>query len=98
MYDCTDSRHSDQFARTTKEIAEYVGRTYKYSGNMRLTVEGLERVQFTEPSDPPAAATWTQERIWEKEVDKFVKQRGYFDENIKTLYSVVWGQCTDVMR
>ena len=29
IYDCSDTRQSDQFTRTTKEIAEYVGRTYK---------------------------------------------------------------------
>ena len=29
VYDCSDSRQADQFARTTKVIAEYVGRTYR---------------------------------------------------------------------
>jgi hypothetical protein len=29
IYDCSNARQSDQFMKTTKEIAEYVGRTYK---------------------------------------------------------------------
>ena len=33
VYDCSDSRQADQFTKTTKEIAEYVGRTYKYGGD-----------------------------------------------------------------
>ena len=53
---------------------------------------------FTEPNDPPQGATKMQEQIWEKEVDEFVKRKGYFEENLKTLYSLVWGQCTNVMQ
>ena len=31
IYDCSDIRQADQFIKTTKEIAEYIGRTYKYA-------------------------------------------------------------------
>ena len=30
IYDCSDVSQSDQYTKTTKEIAEYVGRTYTY--------------------------------------------------------------------
>jgi hypothetical protein len=36
-------------------------------------------------------------RIWEKEVDEYVKRKLYLQENLKTLYSLVLGQCTDVV-
>ena len=39
-----------------------------------------------------------EDRIWEKEVEEHVKRRRQFEENVKTLYSLVWGQCSDVMR
>ena len=29
IYDCTDSKQADVFTKTTKEIANYVGTTYK---------------------------------------------------------------------
>ena len=53
IYDCTDSRQSDMFVKTTREVGEFVGRTYKYGGDMRLTVENLERIDFAQPTDPP---------------------------------------------
>jgi hypothetical protein len=81
-----------------KEIAEYVGRTYKYGSNLRLAMENLAVPRWTEPADPAANATRTQTRIWEKQIDKFVKHQGYFEEKMKTLYSLVWGQCTEAMR
>jgi hypothetical protein len=30
-YDCSDVKQSDMFVKTTKEIAGYVGRTYKFA-------------------------------------------------------------------
>jgi hypothetical protein len=34
IYDCSDdSRQADIFAETTREIAEYVGRTYRYGSD-----------------------------------------------------------------
>jgi hypothetical protein len=98
IYDCSDVRQSDQYTKTTKEIAEYVGRTYTYGGDARLAVETLTLPTLTAPTDPPENANRTDTRIWEKTVDEHVKQRSYLAENMKTLYSLVWGQCTDIMR
>jgi hypothetical protein len=56
------------YTKTVKEIAEYVGRTYKYSGDIRLAVENLVLPDAIEPDDPPADATRTQVRIWEKKL------------------------------
>ena len=70
----SDARQSDIFMKTTKEIGEFVGRTYKYGGDIRLVVENLELPVMDKPSDPPENATRTQERIWEKQVDEFVKR------------------------
>ena len=87
------------FAKTTKEIAGYVGRTYKYSGDIRLVVENLEMVAIDMPKDPPEGATRTENRIWEKEVDEHVKWTAYLKKNICTLYSLlVWGQCSDIVQ
>lgn len=99
IYDCSDARQMDMFSRTTKEIAEYVGRTYKEGGgDLRLIVENLELPEIVPPLDPPAGASRTDERIWEKNADAYVKRLTTMEENVKTLYSLVWGQCSDIMR
>jgi hypothetical protein len=36
IYDCSDAKQSDIFAKTTKEVAGYVGRTFKYGNDMRI--------------------------------------------------------------
>ncbi len=98
IYDCSDSRQADQFAKTTKEIAEYVGRVYAYGGDARLAVKNLEVPDIPEPDDLPQGASRAKERIWEKWVDEYVRCHSHLLENMKTLYSLVWGQCSDIMR
>ena len=99
IYDASDARQSDQFIKTTREISEYVGRTYKYGGDIRLAVEMLVPPIIDPPADYAANATRTSTiRIWEKVVDEHVRRVSGINENIKTLYSLVWGQCSDVVR
>jgi hypothetical protein len=43
VYDCSDGKQSDRFNLVTKEIAEYVGREYQYGGDIRWTIENLEK-------------------------------------------------------
>ena len=85
IYDCSDVRQSDQYTKTTKEIAEYVGRTFTYGGDARLAVETLKLPIMTMPVDPPENANRTETRIWEKTVDEHVKQSSKLRENMKTL-------------
>jgi hypothetical protein len=98
VYDCIDSRQADMYSKTNKVLAGYVGRTYKYSGDIRLVVEKLVMPDLEIPVDPPADASLTAIKIWDKEVDEYMKLRTALRENVKTLYSLVWGQCSDNMR
>jgi hypothetical protein len=84
--------------KTTKEIANYVGKTYKFGHDIKLAVYTLEMPVFVEPTDPPDNASKSKLKIWEKKIDEYVRRESYFDENVKTLYSLVWGQCTKVIR
>ena len=65
IYDASDARQSDQFIKTTREIGEFVGRTYKYGGDIRLAVEKLSIPFIIPPADHSEDATKTEIRIWE---------------------------------
>jgi hypothetical protein len=41
IYDYSNARQADLYAKTTKEIAEYVGLEYSYSGDNRRAVTRL---------------------------------------------------------
>ena len=71
--------------------------TYKYGSDARLAVKNLRPTNIELPEDPAVNATTMECRMWEKEVDEAVRRRAYFKENLKTIYSLVWGQCTDAL-
>ena len=81
-----------------KEIAEYVGRKYDHGGDIRATLENKKRYEPAKPKDPPDGASVTEKRIWEKEVDEYVKQKTKLTENMKKAFSLIHGQCTEYLR
>ena len=36
--------------------------------------------------------------MWKDDIKSVGKQRTFLEENIKTLYAIIWGQCTDIMQ
>lgn len=89
---------ADTFTKTTKEISEYVGRTYKNGGNLRHAIARMVKPALKMPDEPPVNPSATQEAIWKRQIDKYVKQGMMIEENLKTAYALIWGQCTDSMR
>jgi hypothetical protein len=63
-----------------------------------MALETMTEPIFTVPTDPTATATRTEVRIWEKQVDEHVKRGTMLAENLKTAYSLIYGQCSDAMR
>ena len=54
IYDCADPKQAaDMYMNTMKEISEYVGRTYKYGGEMRQVVLKLRLPVWPIPDDIP---------------------------------------------
>ena len=98
VYDSVDLRQAEQYTKTTNEIAEFIGRTYKYGMDTRLSIQTMTVLTFPVPDDPPNGATRTELRIWEKTVDDYVVRKTLLQENLKTAYSLIWGQCSDIMR
>jgi hypothetical protein len=52
IYDCSDSRQADVYSKTTQEIGEYVGRTYRYGSDARRAVQKLAMPAMPVPADP----------------------------------------------
>ena len=98
IYDYSHAKQADQFAKTTKEIADYVGSTYKHGGDIRLAVLNLDPPPLPMPDDPPTEANETQKLIWKKRIEQYIAREDKLEENLKTLYSLIWGQCSDIMR
>jgi hypothetical protein len=69
----------------------------RYGSDARLAIDNLKKPTFGLPTDPPAGASKIKTIIWEKKVNEYVRKESYLEENLKTLYSLIWGQCTHVI-
>lgn len=98
IYDSTGERNPDQYIRTTKEIINYVGRTYtKYTAELTQAVRDLVLTDPMAPVNPDPANVIAFE-LWKIEIKEHrMKQQEY--ANFKAgLYNVVLGQCTDALQ
>ena len=98
IYDCSDIRQADQFIKTTKEIAEYIGRTYKFAGDIRSAILAQELPILLEPEEPQDENNRIAFKRWELAEQLYSRQKTALTENNKTLFSLVWGQCSDAMQ
>ena len=89
---------ADQFAVTQKKLANHVGTVFPNGTDVKLAVEQLVIPTLLAPTEYGSSATMTEKRVWEKQVDQYVKKLDQLKENIRTLYSVIWGQCTEAMK
>jgi hypothetical protein len=98
IYDSTGERNPDQYIKTTKEITNYVGRTYtKYTAEFTQAVRDLELDDPTAPADPDPTNPIAFE-MWKLELKEHkVKEQEY--ANFRAgLYNVVLGQCTEALQ
>jgi hypothetical protein len=89
IHDCADLRQSDIYTRTTREVGEYVERNYKYSSDVKMFIKKLLEETIPKLNDLLTNAMITQNQIWEKEVDEYVKQKCQLEENLIKLYFII---------
>ena len=96
--DCSNVLDSDTFQTTNEEIADYVGQSFKYGGEMRRAVETFTTPVLQQPTKPPVEATKTEILIWEIECEAYLEGKTIMIKNIEALCMLVWGQCTYGLR
>ena len=103
IFDCSDYKQADKYVTNIKRIAEYVGSEYKNGGDIRSTLENKIEITIGIPIDPviiaPATALSTaQTLIFKGQIDQYIKRLGMLQENMQKAYSLILGQCTELLR
>ena len=98
IYDLSTERNNKQYAMTTKEIMNWVGREYKkYTGELVEAVRTLQLAAPNAPQDPPANDAIAFER-WKLAVKKHSDREEEHTNFKARLYTVVLGQCTETLE
>ena len=99
IFDLVGAHSANLFIKSKKALANYVGRTYQHSGDIRCAIETLTLPTIPTPMAPvgdpipPLIAA-----IFSEQVKEYVKQTSRLHENIKHLWALVWGQCSNTIR
>ena len=98
IYDSTGERNPDQYIRTTKEIVNYVGRTYT-----KFTHEFTNAVMTLELDDPvtppnPDPTNQLQFELWKLDIKEHRTKIQEYSKFRAGLYNVVIGQCTESLQ
>jgi hypothetical protein len=88
----------DQYIKTTKEIKNFVGRTYtKFTGDLVQAVEDFSLDDPQAPTDPDPTNTLAVE-IWKMELKEHREKVQHYENFRAGLYNVVLGQCTKALE
>jgi hypothetical protein len=98
VFDCAVGKEADRYTVTMKEMAEYIGSNFTYGADIRWSLEHEKEFVVPKPISLDATADAIDKRIWEKEIDEYVKRKAKHGDNCRTLFSLILGQCTDYLK
>ena len=97
VYTAAMGAQADDYTKTTKAIAEYVGRVY--GNEMRQLVLNGKESTPTELAYPDGtSATDKDKAIWSKRCDLFLKQEAQHTDHKAKVFTIVFGQCDKAMK
>ena len=89
---------SYQYTTTVKEISQHVAKTYKNGSDVKKSIDNMAHLIIDMPLDPvyldPDDTSPVIKRLWSRSVDTYARRVETLEQNMKTLYSLVWGQCS----
>ena len=81
-----------------KRIAEHIGTNYHNGGDICSTIEQGRRFNIPKPISPSTTNDEVDKMILTKKVNSYVRRDSILDENIQKGYSLVLGQCTELLK
>ena len=98
IFDFSDSKQADKFITTIRRILEHVGTKYKYGGDIYSYINNSTRFAIPLPVVPDDTANALTRSIATKKIDLYVNRDGILDENLQKAYSLIFGQCTELLK
>jgi hypothetical protein len=99
---CVDGKQTDMYNNSLKDFFGYVGREYANGGDIKSTIENKKPYVIAIPKDPVVAdgkmePSASAKRIWERQLDKYIRRDNRLTSNCQSAHSLMLGQCTDIM-
>jgi len=95
VYGLANNKQAEQYTKTTKAIAEYVGRVY--GPEMKVLVS-LSRESEPEEPEYPSTTSAKDKAIWSKKYDLYAKKSDQYVEHKAKTFTVIFGRCDEPMK
>ena len=100
-----------QFDKTVEALYEYAMKNLSKPGDLISFFKDLQppvvippvadlvlQTRLVEGVETEVPASQFEQRVWKNEVDEYCARKNIVAQNIKALYSIVWGQCSKAMK
>ena len=106
IFDCSDQKQADVYITTLKRIAEYVGANYKHGGDISQSITSGILLKIPDPKQPPdyfdseyiTRAEKLADILFSKKLDAHIRREEILLDNVKKVYSLILGQCTELLQ
>jgi hypothetical protein len=103
VFDCSDYRQADKYVTNIKRIAEYMGAEYTHGGDIRSSLENEVVLTIPLPTEPTTTGAVTtistsHSLIFKGQIDQYIRREAILQENMQKAYSLIIGQCTELLR
>ena len=95
-----ESRNKQQFLKTLEALYAYINKNLEFAGDVADMCKDFTIVDLKTciPADISDTASNTMKRIWMKKVDIYVERMSALDNNLRTIFQIIWGQCSTMMK
>jgi Reverse transcriptase (RNA-dependent DNA polymerase) len=97
----SESNSEKQFAKTYEMLGQYAKKHLTRSGDLDPLLNDMGDIKtptLKEPEDIDPNASTVKKKIWDEQVKKYVERLEKLEDNLKAIYAVIWGQCSENMQ
>ena len=98
VFDCSDNNQADRYVTAMKRTSEHIGTNYHNWGDISSTIEQGIRFDIPKPIDPSTTNDEVDKMILTKKFNSYARKDSILEENIQTGYSLVLGQCKELLK
>jgi hypothetical protein len=100
VFECYDeSGDRTQFSKTLEALKQYAAKHCDRPNDLKpMFEENMTLPTILEPDDLPDDATKKEEFLWQSAMKSYSAHKDDLDSNLNSLYSVIWGQCSENMK
>ena len=96
VYDVVSGKET--FTKTTRDIAEYVGRQFEEAGEFRTGMVDMQLPALMEPAAPTDTTNVVALELWKMARRTYEKKVEARRRNSQRVYALVLGQCSQALR